>query len=72
MNKKLLALSVAAAALASTASAAVSSNIVGYVKLNLKKGLNLISNPLNNTAANGNNVSTIFGAIDCSVLRWNG
>lgn len=72
MNKNILALSVAAAALASTASAAVSSNIVGYVKLNLAKGLNLISNPLDNTAANGNNVSTIFGGIDCSVLRWNG
>lgn len=72
MNKNILALSVAAAALASTASAAVSSNIVGYVKLNLKKGLNLVSNPLSNTAANGNNVSTIFGALDCSVLRWNG
>lgn len=72
MNKNILALSVAAAALASSASAAVSSNIVGYVKLNLKKGLNLIGNPLNNTAANGNNVSTIFGAIDSSILRWNG
>jgi hypothetical protein len=72
MNKNILALSVAAAALASSASAAVSSNIVGYVKLNLKKGLNLVGNPLNNTAANGNLVSTIFGAIDCSILRWNG
>jgi len=72
MNKKILALSVAAAALASTASAAVSSNIVGYVKLNLKKGFNLISNPLSNTAANGNNVGTIFGALDASILRWNG
>lgn len=72
MNKNILALSVAAAALASTASAAVSSNIVGYVKLNLQKGFNLISNPLDNTAANGNNVGTIFGALDCSILRWNG
>ena len=72
MNKNILALSVAAAALASSASAAVSSNIVGYVKLNLKKGLNLISNPLDNTAANGNNVATIFGGIDCSILVWNG
>lgn len=72
MNKNILALSVAAAALASTASAAVSSNIVGYVKLNLKKGQNLVANPLSNTAADGNNVSAIFGGIDCSVLRWNG
>lgn len=72
MNKNILALSVAAAALASSASAAVSSNIVGYVKLNLKKGLNLINNPLNNTAANGNNVSNLFKGISCSVLQWNG
>jgi hypothetical protein len=71
MNKNLLALSVAVAAMASSASAAVSSNIVGYVKLNLAKGLNLIANPLNNTAVNGNNVSSLF-TFDCSVLRWNG
>ncbi|MBX3732490.1 MAG: hypothetical protein KF791_07840 [Verrucomicrobiae bacterium] len=72
MNKNILALSAAAVALASTATAAVSSNIVGYVKLNLKSGLNLVTNPLDNTAANGNNVSTIFGGIDCSILRWTG
>jgi opacity protein-like surface antigen len=74
MNKNLLALSVAAAAMATSASAAVSSNIVGYVKLNLKKGFNLIANPLNNTSsATGNNVSVIFASVgDCSVLRWTG
>jgi len=73
MNKNLLALSVAAAsALAFSASAAVSSNIVGYVKLSLSKGYNLVSNPLNNPSANGNNISTLFGSVDCSVSRWTG
>lgn len=72
MNKNLLALSLAAAAAASTASAAVSSNIVGYVKLPIKKGYNLVSNPLLNTAAGGNKISNIFGAIDCDVLSWDG
>jgi hypothetical protein len=72
MNKNILAVSVAAVSLASTASAAVSSNIVGYVKLNLAQGLNLVTNPLNNTATDGNKVGSIFGGIDCSILRWNG
>jgi hypothetical protein len=74
MNKNLLALSVAVTALASSASAAVSSNIVGYVNLTFKKGLNLVSNPLNNTAANGNNISNLFGDSlgDAFIYTWNG
>jgi hypothetical protein len=73
MNKNLLALSVAAAsALAFSASAAVSSNIVGYVKVPLKRGLNLIANPLNNTNPNGNKISSLFAGLTCSILRWNG
>jgi hypothetical protein len=73
MNKNLLALSVAAAsALAFSASAAVSSNIVGYVKVPLKRGLNLISNPLNNTNPNGNKITSLFAGMSCSVLQWNG
>jgi hypothetical protein len=71
MNKNLLALTVAASALAFSASAATS-NIVGYVKLALKKGNNLVSNPLNNTNTDGNKISSLFGSIDCSVLRWTG
>lgn len=58
-------------ALASAASAA-SSNIVGYVKVNLKPGLNLIANPLNNTNPNGNKISSLFAGLTCSVLRWQG
>jgi hypothetical protein len=73
MNKNLLALSVAAAsALAFSASAAVSSNIVGYVKLNLAKGYNLVSNPLNNTNPSGNTIGSLFGSVDCSISKWTG
>jgi hypothetical protein len=72
MNKNILALSVAAAALATSASAAVSSNIVGYVKISLNKGLNLICNPLNNTAPQGNDADNLFKGLSCSVLQWTG
>jgi hypothetical protein len=73
MNKNLLALSVASAsALAFSASAAVSSNIVGYVKLNLATGYNLVANPLNNTNTDGNTIGSLFGTVDCSVSRWTG
>jgi hypothetical protein len=73
MNKNLLALSVAAAsAMAFSASAAVSSNIVGYVKLTLAQGYNLVSNPLNNTNPDGNKIGQLFGTVDCAVSRWTG
>jgi hypothetical protein len=73
MNKNLLALSVASAsALAFSASAAVSSNIVGYVKLNLTAGYNLVANPLNNTNQDGNTIGSLFGTVDCAVSRWTG
>jgi hypothetical protein len=73
MNKNLLALSVAAAsAMAFSASAAVSSNIVGYVKLTLAQGYNLVSNPLNNTNPSGNTIGNLFGTVDCAVSRWTG
>jgi hypothetical protein len=71
MNKKILGLVVASLALASAASAA-SSNIVGYVKVNLKPGLNLVANPLNNTNPNGNKISSLFAGKTASVLRWTG
>ena len=73
MKTNLLNLSaVAVVALLGQASAAVSSNIVGYVKQNFAKGYSLVTNPLNNTAASGNTVGVLFGSIDCDVLRWTG
>jgi hypothetical protein len=58
--------------MAFSASAAVSSNIVGYVKLTLSRGYNLISNPLNNTNPDGNKVGTLFKSLDCNISRWTG
>lgn len=71
MNKKNLGLVLAVLALGSAAHAA-SSNIVGYVKVDLKPGYNLVANPLNNTNPNGNKISSLFAGKTCSVLRWTG
>jgi hypothetical protein len=38
-------------------------NAVGYVNTALVKGYNLISNPLNNTAANGNQIKSLFASL---------
>jgi hypothetical protein len=37
-------------------------NAVGYVNTPLVPGFNLVSNPLNNTAPNGNTIANLFGA----------
>lgn len=72
MNKNLLALTVAAASAMAFSASAASSNIVGYVKLSLAKGYNLVSNPLNNTNPAGNTIGALFGSIDCAVSKWTG
>jgi hypothetical protein len=38
----------------------------------LKRGLNLISNPLNNTNPNGNKITSLFAGMTASILRWGG
>jgi hypothetical protein len=38
-------------------------NAVGYVNTTLIPGFNLISNPLNNTEANGNTIRSLFGGL---------
>jgi hypothetical protein len=53
------ALSVAGIA-TSMAQAVYSVNAVGYVNTDLVPGFNLISNPLNNTAPNGNTIGNLF------------
>lgn len=63
----------AMAAMALTASAATSSNIVGYVKLSLKPKFNLVANQLDNGA--GNKVSDLFKAPlpdGFAVFKFNG
>lgn len=63
----------ALAALALSASAATSSNIVGYVKVNLTSGFNLVANQLDNGA--GNKVVDLFKLPlpeNFSVFKFNG
>ncbi len=63
----------AMAAMALTASAATSSNIVGYVKLSLKPKFNLVANQLDNGA--GNKVADLFKAPlpdGFAVFKFNG
>jgi hypothetical protein len=43
--------------------AVYSVNAVGYVNTPLVAGFNLVSNPLNNTAANGNTIETLFNGV---------
>lgn len=63
----------AVAALALSASAATSSNIVGYVKVNLTSGFNLVANQLDNGA--GNKAVDLFKAPlpeGFTVFKFNG
>lgn len=71
MRRTLFLVSAAAAALGSTL-AATSSNIVGYVKLNLAPGFSLIANQLDN--GSGNKVIDLFKSlpVESTVYKWNG
>lgn len=71
-TKSLLLAAVAASLGTASAFGAVSSNIVGYTKLSLAKGFNLVANTLDNKA--GNKATVLFGALpaDSSIFRWNG
>jgi len=71
-TKSLLLAAVAASLGAVSAFGAVSSNVVGYTKLSLSKGFNLVANTLDNKA--GNDVTALFSALpaDSTVFRWNG
>jgi hypothetical protein len=57
------ALSAAGIATSMAQTPVYSVNAVGYVNTPLVKGFNMISNPLNNTAPNGNVVSNLFAAL---------
>jgi len=71
-TKSLLLLAAAASIGATTAFGAVSSNIVGYTKLSLKKGFNLIGNTLDNKS--GNKATVVLGDTpeNSAVFSWNG
>ena len=70
--KSLLLLAAAASIGATTAFGAVSSNIVGYTKLTLKKGFNLVGNTLDNKS--GNKATAVFGGTpeNSAVFSWTG
>jgi hypothetical protein len=59
----LLTAALCAAGIATSKAQVYSVNAVGYVNTTLKPGYNLISNPLDNKAANGNTVGNLFAAL---------
>jgi hypothetical protein len=60
----LLTAALCAAGIATSKAQVYSVNAVGYVNTALKAGYNLISNPLDNKAANGNTIANLFAAAD--------
>jgi hypothetical protein len=59
----LLTAALCAAGIATSKAQVYSVNAVGYVNTSLKAGSNLISNPLDNKAANGNTVANLFASL---------
>jgi hypothetical protein len=76
MRTKTLLLTAAfsAAGIATSMAQVYSINAVGYVNTSLVKGFNLISNPLNNTAANGNQIKNLFAGLPggTQIFKFNG
>jgi len=59
----LLTAALCAAGIATSKAQVYSVNAVGYVNTSLKTGYNLVSNPLDNKAANGNTIANLFGSL---------
>jgi hypothetical protein len=59
----LLTAAVCAAGIATSKAQVYSVNAVGYVNTPLVKGYNMISNPLNNTATDGNTIGKLFASL---------
>jgi hypothetical protein len=59
----LLTAALCAAGIATSKAQVYSVNAVGYVNTSLKAGYNLVSNPLDNKAANGNTISSLFSSL---------
>jgi hypothetical protein len=70
----LLTAALSAAGVASSLAQVYSVNAVGYVNTTLVPGFNLVSNPLNNTEANGNTIRNLFGSLPdgSQVYRFTG
>jgi hypothetical protein len=76
MRTKTLLLTAAfcAAGIATSKAQVYSVNAVGYVNTSLAKGYTLVSNPLDNTAANGNQIKNLFASLPggAQVFKFNG
>jgi hypothetical protein len=59
----LLTAALCAAGIATSKAQVYSVNAVGYVNTSLLKGFNLISNPLDNKATDGNKIKNLFAAL---------
>ena len=70
----LLTAALSAAGIATSMAQVYSVNAVGYVNTPLVAGYNLISNPLNNTANNGNVISSLFATLPAGaqIFKFNG
>jgi hypothetical protein len=70
----LLTAALCAAGIATSKAQVYSVNAVGYVNTPLVKGYNLISNPLDNKAANGNQIKNLFATLPggSQIFKFNG
>jgi len=70
----LLTAALCAAGIATSKAQVYSVNAVGYVNTPLVKGYNLISNPLDNKAANGNQIKSLFASLPpgSQIFKFNG
>jgi hypothetical protein len=66
----LLTAAVCAAGIATSKAQVYSVNAVGYVNTQLVKGYNLVSNPLNNTAPDGNTIGKLFASAPAGSLIY--
>jgi len=70
----LLTAALSAAGIATSMAQVYSVNAVGYVNTTLVPGFNLVSNPLDNKAANGNTIGNLFAGLPdgTQVYKFNG
>jgi hypothetical protein len=59
----LLTAALCAAGIATSKAQVYSVNAVGYVNTSLLKGFNLVSNPLDNKATDGNKIKNLFASL---------
>src|SRR6185295_14677723 len=70
----LLTAALCAAGIATSKAQVYSVNAVGYVNTSLLKGYNLIANPLDNKATDGNKIKNLFASLPggSQIFKFNG